>query len=171
MSRYYNTALKYKAFAQTEVITKSGLTPVSIIGTGVGSMTLAASKLRVGSTLRITQTGKMTSGTGTTGAVTFKVNDTTAFGTAGTLPNSLNDAGLEAVWNITVKAIDVTNITFQVAVHSAINSTAFVNVFNRVACVEVVVPIASSYVFDLLYNFNDANGIIKVGQTIFEVGY
>lgn len=46
MSRYYNTALKYKAFAQTEIITKSGVTPVSIVGTGVGSMTLAASKLR-----------------------------------------------------------------------------------------------------------------------------
>lgn len=60
MSRYYNTALKYKAFAQTEIITKSGVTPV---------------------------------------------------------------------------------------------------------------PIATSYAFDLLYNFNDTDGIIKTGQTIFEVGY
>lgn len=25
MSRYYNTALKYKAFTQTEIVTKSGV--------------------------------------------------------------------------------------------------------------------------------------------------
>jgi len=169
--RLKKSGAKYRAFTQTEVITKSGVTPVSIIGNGQGSMTILSENLKVGSTLRITQTGKMSSGTSTTGAVTLKINSTTAFGTAGTLPNNLNEAGLRAIWDLTVKAIDSTNITFQAAVHSGINSTAFVNVFNRISCVEVVVPIASSYIFDLLYNFNDTDGIIKTGQTIFEVGY
>jgi len=171
MSRLKLCGVKYKNFAQTNIITKTGINPVSIIGSGIGSMSVNANKLKIGSVLSLTQTGKITSGVGTQSTVKFKVNETiTDFGT-GTLANNLSDAGLKAEWAFTVKSIDAENITFQVAARSAINAVTFQSNYSRVKCIEVVIPISTAYAFDILYNFDDNDGSISIGQTIFEVTY
>ncbi len=40
-----------------------------------------------------------------------------------------------------------------------------------VTIIAVIVPVSTAYVFDLLYNFNDANGSITIGQSIIDVAY
>lgn len=172
MPQLKNTSSLCTCYAQNGLISTNATTPSTIINGGIGSKTINATDIKVGSTISIVQTGKMTSANGTQGAITFKINSTTVLGTLASLPNSLNQGGLRAVWDITVKSIDETSMILQVAVQSGINSTTFVNVFNRIACIEMTVPVSTSYTIDLLYHFNDGTGaLIEIGQTIIKKSY
>lgn len=152
-------------FTMLTPVTVVGIaTENSMIGNGIGSNTLLANSLKVGDTIRMDFSHRLSSGNGQNSTVRIKLGSVTLVTNNANLTNGLNSNRFGGYVDFTVTAIGVNGKVKVVGQSTVVQNNTSVLVRDLDNVVETVIDTTKDNVVDFTYQFgavNASNSIVS----------